>query len=219
MIGSAWPPHFSKPLAEALDRNIQRVGMPRWSDDDQRFAKALQKEMGVEERGLDSVAKPLMVPPKADESANNFGSDDIGDVSWSVPTAQLFFPANIPGTPGHNWADAIAMATPVAHKGSTAGAKALALTMLDVLLDPALVPAAWDYYRTVQTKDIKYEPFVRPGDKPAIELNAGILGTFREQMKAFYYQPDRYASYLEQLGVKYPTLRAADGSCGPVVTP
>jgi aminobenzoyl-glutamate utilization protein B len=111
------------------------------------------------------------------------------------------------------------MATPVAHKGSTAGAKALALTMLDVLLDPALVPAAWDYYRTVQTKDIKYEPFVRPGDQPATELNAGILGTFREQMKAFYYQPDRYASYLEQLGVKYPTLRAADGSCGPAVTP
>ena len=48
------------------------------------------------------------------------------------------------------------MATPIAHKGCTAGAKVHALTMLDLLLKPALVQQAWDYYRTVQTKDQKY---------------------------------------------------------------
>jgi len=51
-----------------------------------------------------------------------------------VPTAILYYPANIPNLPGHHWADAIAMATPIAHKGSTAGAKVVALTMLDLLL-------------------------------------------------------------------------------------
>ena len=39
-------------------------------------------------------------------------SDDIGDVTWTVPTVTLYYRANIRGTPGHNWADAIAMATP-----------------------------------------------------------------------------------------------------------
>jgi aminobenzoyl-glutamate utilization protein B len=218
VIGSAWPPHFNRPLAEALGANINRVGMPRWTEADVQLAKALQKEMGVEVRGLDTLPRGAVPPPK-DDARKGGGSDDIGDVSWAVPTAQLFFPSNIPGTPGHNWADAVAMATPLAHKGATAGAKALALTMLDVLLQPQLVTDAWDYYRTVQTKDIKYEPFVRPDDKPAIELNAAILATYRDRMRPLYYDPGRYSSYLEQLGISYPTVRGADGRCGVRVTP
>ncbi len=213
VIGSAWPPHFSRPLSEALGANIMRVGMPKWSEADVKLARALQKEMGVPETGLDTVPKGVM-PPPAEDRRRGGGSDDIGDVSWAVPTAQLIFPSNIPGTPGHNWADAVAMATPIAHRGATAGAKALALTMLDVLLSPRLVSDAWDYYRNVQTRDIKYEPFVRPDDKPAIELNAGILARYRDQMRPFYYDSTRYASYLEQLGVAYPTVRGADGQCG-----
>jgi aminobenzoyl-glutamate utilization protein B len=213
VIGSAWPPHFSKPLAEALGANIMRVGMPQWSEADVQFAKAIQKELKVKEEGLKTVPQGAVAPPK-DEERKGGGSDDVGDVSWAVPTAQLMFPANVPGTPGHNWADGIAMATPLAHKGTTAGAKALALTMLDVLLTPKLVADARDYYQNVQTKTIKYEPFVRPEDKPAIELNGPILAKYRDQMKPFYYDPSKYSSYLEQLGVKYPTVRAADGSCG-----
>ena len=65
----------------------------------------------------------------------------------------LRFPSNIPGLPGHNWANAISMATPIAHKGATAGAKVQAMTMLDLLLKPALVDQAWAYFRDVQTKD------------------------------------------------------------------
>jgi aminobenzoyl-glutamate utilization protein B len=142
------------------------------------------------------------------------GSDDIGDVSWTVPTITLRYPANIPNLPGHHWSDAIAMATPIAHKGSTAGAKAQAMTMLDILLTPALVDSAWSYYKNVQTKDVKYQPLMRPEDRPAIELNAAIMAKYRPAMKAFYYDPKKYKNYLEQLGVSYPTVRAADGSCG-----
>ena len=54
------------------------------------------------------------------------------------------------------------MATPIAHKGVTAGAKVQAMTMIDLLMKPALVQAAWDYFRNVQTKDTKYEPLIRP---------------------------------------------------------
>ena len=111
------------------------------------------------------------------------------------------------------------MATPIAHKGATAGAKALALTMLDVLTTPKLVTDAWDYYRNVQTKDTKYESFLRPDDRPATELNALILARFRDQMRPFYYDAAKYPTYLDQLGIKYPTVRAADGSCGAKATP
>ncbi|MGE0442371.1 MAG: amidohydrolase, partial [Gemmatimonadales bacterium] len=217
--GSAWPQHFNKPIAQAMFANIKSVGMPKWSEDDHRFAKALQTEMKVQVQGLDTtVADSLRNPPPL-SSMRGGGSDDIGDVTWTVPTVTLRFPSNIPGLPGHNWTDAIAMATPVAHKGATAGAKAMALTMLDILLTPQLVTDAWDYFRNVQNKDTKYEPLIRPGDKPAIELNEGILDRYRDKMRPFYYDASRYGTYLEQLGIKYPTVRAADGSCGPRATP
>ncbi len=69
------------------------------------------------------------------------GSDDIGDISWKVPTITLRYPSNIPGLQGHHWSNAIAMATPIAHKGVVAGAKVEAMTLLDLLLKPELVAA------------------------------------------------------------------------------
>ncbi len=218
VLGSAWPQHHNKPIAEAMFENIKVVGMPQWSEDDQRFAKAVQAEMKVREQGLNTEVGELRSPPRLEDMRGG-GSDDIGDVTWTLPSVTLRFPSNIPGLPGHNWTDAIAMATPVAHKGATAGAKALAMTMLDILLTPKLVTDAWDYYRNVQTKDVKYEPLIRPQDRPAIHLNEGILARYREQMRPFYYDASKYPTYLDQLGVKYPMVRASNGSCGPVATP
>ena len=124
-----------------------------------------------------------------------------------MPTITLRYPSNISGLPGHSWANAVAMATPIAHKGVVAGAKVQAMTMLDILLRPELVQQAWDYFRNVQTKDVKYRSLLRPDDKPAIWLNQQIMEKYRPQMKELYYDSSRYGSYLEQLGIKYPTVR------------
>jgi aminobenzoyl-glutamate utilization protein B len=145
--------------------------------------------------------------PVTEQQNRGGGSDDIGDISWNVPTVTLSFPSNIPNLPGHNWADAIAMATPIAHKGATAGAKAQAMTMLDLLLRQGLVDQAWEYFNTVQTKEMKYEPLIRPEDKPAIELNREIMEKYRPEMKKFYYDSTKFKTYLEQLGIEYPTVR------------
>ena len=208
VLGSAWPQHMNKTVAETMYDNIQKVGLPEWTDADQTLAKALQKELGVAERGLPTELPPLsgraVVP---DDEKRGGGSDDIGDVSWNVPTVTLRYPANIGAGPGHNWADAIAMATPIAHKGATAGAKVQAMTALDFLLRPELVTQAWDYFRNVQTKDRKYTPLIRPEDKPAIWLNQATMAKYREQMRKYYYDPSKYSTYLEQLGISYPTVR------------
>ena len=141
------------------------------------------------------------------------GSDDIGDVSWNVPTVTLRYPSNIPGLPGHHWSSAIASATPIAHKGATAGAKTMAMTILDIVAKPALVDSAWSYFRNVQTKEVKYQPLMRPNERPATFLNTDILEKYRPQMRRFYYDPTRYGTYLEQLGIKYPTLRLSKDKC------
>jgi aminobenzoyl-glutamate utilization protein B len=205
VLGSAWPQHFNKAVAEAAFANINRVGLPQWSEADQTLARALQKELGSRETGLTTKVAATLQGPAATNTGG--GSDDIGDVSWNVPTITLRYPANIPGLPGHNWANAISMATPIAHKGVTAGAKVMAMTMIDLLTKPALVQASWDYFRNVQTKDIKYEPLIREQDKPAIELNKGAMDKYRVEMRKYYYDPSKYKTYLEQLGIAYPTIK------------
>jgi aminobenzoyl-glutamate utilization protein B len=205
VLGSAWPQHMNRAVAIAAHENIQKVGMPRWSDADQTLAKALQKELGSREQGLSSRINPQLTGPVRENRGG--GSDDIGDVSWNVPTITLRYPANIPGLPGHNWANAIAMATPIAHKGTTAGAKAQAMTMIDLLTKPELVKLAWQYFNQVQTKEMKYEPLIRAQDTPAIELNKERMAKYREQMRKYYYDPSKYKTYLEQLGIQYPTVK------------
>jgi len=203
VLGAAWPQHFNKIVAEATYANIKAVGMPAWDDADQALARAVQRELKQNERGLESDVGKLGEPIR-EEDKRGGGSDDIGDVSWNVPTITLRYPANIPGATGHHWSSGIAMATPIAHKGCAAGAKVHALTILDLLMKPALVQQAWDYFNTVQTKDQKYTPLLRPQDKPATFLNTRIMAEYREKMKAFYFDPTRYKTYLEQLGVPYP---------------
>jgi aminobenzoyl-glutamate utilization protein B len=104
------------------------------------------------------------------------------------------------------------MATPIAHKGVIAGAKVQAMTILDILTHPELVQAAKDYFKNVQTKDVKYTSFLRPDDKPAIWMNEKTMAIYRERMKQYYYNPDKYNTYLEQLGIKYPTVKPATGT-------
>ena len=206
ILGSAWPRHFNEPIAQAMYSNIKEVGLPVWDKNDQALAKAVQKEAGNKElKGLPTELDSLRGPVS---SRNNWGggSDDIGDISWTVPTVTLRFPSNIPGLPGHNWLNGIAMATPIAHKGAVSGAKVTAMTLVDLFTDKSLIKEAKKYFKN-QTKETKYQPMIRQTDKPAIELNKEIMRNYRDEMRDFYYDPDKYETYLDQLGIKYPTIK------------
>ena len=205
-VGAAWGRHFSKPVAEVTYSNIQAVGLPDWSEDDIRFAEAFQREMGVDVTGLADSIRDLRGPVDLSRSLGG-GSDDIGDVSWNMPTVTLSYPSNMSGGPGHNWANGIAMATPIAHKGAVAGARVQARTLLDLFLDGETVEAAWTYFNDVQTAETVYTPFISPTDQPAIWLNEGIMARWRPEMRPYYYDSTRFSTYLEQLGIEYPTIR------------
>ncbi len=213
-LGTAWPGHFNKPIAQAMHANIMAVGMPTWSEADQALARATQKLMeapkkdvyGKEINGLRTTIDTLKgsVP-----YSWGGGSDDIADIAWNVPTIVLGYPANIPGLKGHHWGDAIAMATPIAHKGCLAGAKATALTLIDMFTTPKIISDAKDYFTNVQTKDTHYTSFITDKDPAPTYLNKEKMAPYREEMKKFYYDPSKYKTYLEQLGITYPTLEKA----------
>lgn len=211
LLGTAWPGHFNKSIAQTVYKNINKVGLPVWDSSDQQLARAVQKLVNAPKKtsggeNIDGLAMKVDTLNGPVKFSWGGGSDDIADIAWNVPTVVLRYPANIPGTPGHNWADAIAMATPIAHKGVLAGSKVVAATLLDMFTDPKIIADAWDYFKNVQTKEVKYVPFLEASTPPAIHLNKKIMDEFRPQLEKFYYDPSKYKSYLEQLGIQYPQL-------------
>ncbi len=207
VLGSAWPLHFNKPVAEAMYENIKQVGLPRWSQADQALAKAVQRELKVPERG-----------PRARRSAPSRDPSTRPGGRRAAPTTSATFP----GTSRRSHCN-IRRTSPICRaiigptrspwrrpspiKGVTAGAKVLAMTMVDLLTKPALVGQAWDYFRNVQTKETKYQPLISAGDKPAIWLNKKIMDEYRPQMRKFYFNPSLHDTYLDQLGIRYPDDR------------
>ncbi|WP_336961608.1 amidohydrolase [Sphingobium aquiterrae] len=208
VLGYAAPNFGNKPIAEAAYKNIQAVGMPKWTADDQAFAKAAQEANGFKLQPLATTVQPLSTPESRGPSMGG-GSDDIGDIMWTVPTITIRFPSNIPGMIGHNVTSAFAMATPIAHKGAVVGAKALAMTVLDLMTTPTLIAQAKDYFTNVQGKTDTYDPVLTPEDQPAIWLNEKTMKEMRPLMEPYYYDPAKYSSYLEQLGITYPVSPTA----------
>tara|TARA_R110001592_G_scaffold22875_1_gene90479 strand:+ start:844 stop:2403 length:1560 start_codon:yes stop_codon:yes gene_type:complete len=211
VLGYAAPQHGNKPMAEAANENIKRVGMPRWSEDDMKFARQVQERnttsfvdyMNGGEAPLNTEVSELS-SPETRGPATGGPSDDIGDIMWTVPTITIGYPSNIPRTTFHHVTAAMGMATPIAHKGAVAGAKAVGMTVLDLLTDPTLIPKAKDYFENVQLNGTSYAPVLTAADQPAIDLNSEVMEKMRPQMREYYYDPSRYDSYLEQLGIDYP---------------
>ena len=202
VVGAAWPGHFNKPLAEALYANIQKIGMPQWSEDDLKLARGAQAMMKSTVVGLPQKPGDL----HTGRVGGNAGSDDIAEVAWNLPTVVLRYPGNIPGMIGHHWSSGISMATPIAHKGATAGAKAHAMTVLDLLTKPELVKAAKDYFATM-TENTKWQSLIPPDTKPPIHFNKEKMERVRDELRKLRYDPSRYSTYLEQLGIQYPTVQ------------
>lgn len=178
-FGAAWPSLGNKAIAEAVQKNIDLVGMPNWTEEEQRFAKELQKSLGRKEEGL--ATKPLPLQPGRQNSSSN----DIGDITWVVPTGTLRFPSAVPGVQAHHWSAGITPTLSIAHKGAVVGAKVMAASVLDLLTSPELVAAAKKQFAE-DTKDTKYFSLLPPGAKPPVDLNKEMMEKYRPAMRKFY---------------------------------
>ena len=203
LLGTAAPNYGNKPMAELAMANIEAVGMPQWTADDQAFAKLVQETQKRKVEPLKDKVTPLR-PEREERIPTGGGSDDIGDIMWTVPTITIRFPSNIPNMIGHNVTSAMAMATPIAHKGAIAGAKAVALTVLDLMTTPEELTKAKAFFDNEQQKYDHYKPFVSATDVPAIHVNDDYMRTYRPLMEPYYYDSKKYDTYLDQLGIKFP---------------
>lgn len=177
---AVWPVRGNRTLAECVQRNIERVGMPRWSEQEQALARALQRAAGVAQTGLRPQITPLTGPSKTIMASN-----DCGDVSWKVPMARLWFPGNVPGITYHHWSAGAALATSIAHKGAVAGAKALAASVAECLADPSVVEEARSTFAE-EIAGTPYEPLLPPEQAPPSGANEALMQRYRPLLEKHY---------------------------------
>jgi aminobenzoyl-glutamate utilization protein B len=176
---SAWPQLASKTIGEAIQKNIDTVGMPKWSDAEQQFARDFQKSAGHPVVGLRTALVPLGGRGQATSSNDN------GDVSWVVPAGLLNFPASVPGVEYHEWHAAVTPVSSIAHKGEVAGAKVLAASILDLMASPDLLKKARAEFEE-ESKKTPYFSLLPADAKPDVEMNRAEMEKYRADMRKFY---------------------------------
>jgi aminobenzoyl-glutamate utilization protein B len=125
-------------LSEIVDRNLRAVGGIKYDEKEIEFAETLRRTLQLEDapkEGSESVIQPI-------RSGTSNGSTDVGDVSWAVPVADLSVATWVPGTPAHSWQSTACSGHSIGRKGMTVAAKTMALTAIDLLLNPDHVTSA-----------------------------------------------------------------------------
>ena len=118
-----------------MQKELERVGAPKWDAADEALAKAIQKEVGIPEKGLSREVLPWA--PGRGVSA----SSDIGEVSAAYPLIELAVQTAPIGAPWHHWDVASCAASPIGVKGMLVAAKVLAASATDLLKDAEPVAA------------------------------------------------------------------------------
>ena len=158
LLASTRDPVTNEPLAKLLQKNLERVGAPKWSAEDEALAKAIQTEVGIPVVGLSHE----VLPWKRGRGAT--ASSDIGEVSAAHPLAELAVETAPVGAPWHHWDVASCAGGELGEKGMLVAAKVLASSAVDLLKDPALVAQAKAEFQ----KATGGKPYVSPLAKDAV---------------------------------------------------
>jgi aminobenzoyl-glutamate utilization protein B len=176
--------HANKLLAELLQRNMEIVGMPEWTEEEHEFAKEIQKNLVVEEKGMLRKVTSLKEPPGIFVGGS---SSDIGEVTLIAPTATLRFPGRVPGAISHHWSTVSATYGSAAWKGLNAGAKAIAASAIDLLTQPdelKKIRLEFEEY----SKNHPYESFLPEDAVPPLDLNKKLMEKWRHLMEEHYIE-------------------------------
>lgn len=148
-------------LATLLFENLSIVGGVTYDEEEQAFAEALYASF---EHPSAKLGDQQTIAPREDRLYP--GSTDVGDVSWNVPTGGLGAASWVPGTAAHSWQAVAAGGTTIGAKGMRVAAEALAMTGVDLLLDPASIKAAREEFELDRGADFEYSPLLGDRDPP-----------------------------------------------------
>ena len=171
-------------INDVLQRNLEKVGAPKYSQEEYAFAAEISKTIPAESLeesarhyGLDAEAIAALkgtflfedvLPPFRTDTISP-GSTDVGDVSWATPTGQVLTACMALGTPGHSWQTVAQGRMGIGHKGMLYAAKVMALAAIEFMQDPELTQKAKDEYRTKRAAANYISP-IPDGLLPPLEI-------------------------------------------------
>ena len=147
-------------LQKRMHENLSKIGGMTYTDEELDFANKIAKSLGYEQANTEIAAS---IQPYRTE-AKAYGSTDVGDVSFVVPTVGMGAATWVPGTPAHSWQAVAAGGTSIGHKGMIIAAKTLAMTAVDLFKEPELVRRAREEFIERRGADFQYVPLL--GDRP-----------------------------------------------------
>lgn len=132
-------------LARMMHQEFEKIGVVQFSNSEKDFASSIQQTLGREV--LAKIAKRGKILSEDLNALNEeptflHGSTDVGDVSWLVPTGQVYVATEAYGTPPHTWQIVSQGTSDHAHKGMLQAGKVLAASAVRALTEPELLAAA-----------------------------------------------------------------------------
>lgn len=160
-------------LGRIMDANLRRVGAPKWTAEEMRFAEKLQTTL---------PGRNLPAPSTASEirsyqfNGQKYASTDSGDVSWVTPLATLNTATWVPGTSAHTWQATAAGGTSIGIKGTVVAAKTLALTAAELFKSPDEIAAAKAEFERSRGANFTYEPLAGERATPPLDYRKNATG-------------------------------------------
>lgn len=142
-------------------QNMDWLGRIGFTEDEQQYAKTIQKETNVPQQGLVATLKAFDANPGDPEG----GSTDVADVSWNVPIIHVSVATAPLAAPWHAWPVVACGGMSIGHKGMMYASKTLATTMVDLYRDPKLVAAIRDEFAK-NTQGVTYKTYIPDGPPP-----------------------------------------------------
>lgn len=170
--------HSNKGVAETIQKNIELIGMPQWTEKEQMFARTLQKELGEKETGYSLKVKPLNKPVITEVGGS---SSDVGEVTMIAPTATVNFPGGVPGEIGHHWSTTASGYGSGAWKGLNTGARVIAASVIDLITKPKLLEDVKKEFNEYSAEH-PYKSFLPEGARPPLGMNKELMAKYRDLM-------------------------------------
>lgn len=159
----------NRPLAELLQRNLEQIGVPKFTDEEKTFARKVQQSLIDEFDSKFPQAIDESIQPLSFVDEPNKGSTDVGDISWHVPTCGLRVACFAADTPGHSWQNVACIGSTIGEKGTITAAKVLAVSALDLLEKSDVLAAALaDFQKRMESR--KYTTLIPQGQRAPAKI-------------------------------------------------
>jgi len=150
-------------LSLVMHENFLMVGPPEFTEEEQAFAKEMQKNLGISQDGVSTKIEELKKPEKIARA-----STDVSDVTWIVPTSGELTVVTAPlEIPWHSWAVCSSSSSSIGLKGMNTAAKVLAASSIEVLMDKNIVEKARKEFDK-KTDGFIYKSALTDGQKPQV---------------------------------------------------